>query len=77
MDFAHEDLEQEYWVQIEDDQKMYDQVAADGSLTVLEQTDEIYQATIDAAKPVWNQIADEIGADIVDAYLATAGKTRS
>ena len=77
VDFAHEDLEQEYWVQIEDDQRMYDQVAADGSLTVLEQTDEIYQATIDAAKPVWNQIADEIGADIVDAYLATAGKTRS
>ena len=76
IDFAKEDLEQEYWNQIEDDQKLYEQIAAEGSMTVLDYTDEIKAALQEAGKPVWSTIADAIGADIVDAYLATAGQTR-
>ncbi|WP_434310433.1 TRAP transporter substrate-binding protein [Hominifimenecus sp. rT4P-3] len=45
-------------------------------ITVLPVTDEIREAFREAAKPVWNEIADAIGADIVDTYLATGGNTR-
>ena len=76
IDFAKEDLEQEYWVQIDDNKAKFDQIEADGSMVILEYTDEIKAAMQEAGKPVWNEIADKIGADIVDSYLASAGQSR-
>ena len=41
------------------------------SLEVLEYTDEFKAAMKEAAKPVYEQIAADIGSDVTDAYLAT------
>ena len=76
IDFAQEDLEQEYWMQIDDNARLYEQIAAEGSMTVLEYTDEIKEALVAAGKPVWDQVAKSVGEDVVDAYLATGGQSR-
>lgn len=76
IDFMKEDLEQEYWVQIENDKEIYAKFAEDKSITVLPYTDAIKTALTNAGRPVWNTIAKSVGADIVDKYLATAGQKR-
>lgn len=45
-------------------------------MTVLDYTDDIKAALTEAGMPVWSQIADAIGTEIVDAYLATGGQSR-
>lgn len=46
----------------------------DGEITVLEMTDEIQAAITEAAEPVWDMVAENVGQDIVDEFLACAGQ---
>lgn len=45
-------------------------------ITVLPVTDDMLSAFRDAAKPIWDDIAANLGDEIVNNYLATAGITR-
>ena len=71
VEFAQEDLYNEYeHAEVEDAnaaEKMGD------AITILTQTDEIFQAMQDAAKPVWDMIRADIGDEMCDAYLEAAG----
>ena len=74
IDFAHEDLYNEYLNVEKDDADTW--AAVGDSVTKLEYTDEIFQAMQEAAKPVWDSISADIGSEMCDAYLAAAGITR-
>ncbi len=54
------------------DQESLDEVS--DQMTVLEMTDEIQEAVVAAGEPVWDMVAEDIGEDVVDTFLACAGK---
>lgn len=43
-------------------------------MTVLEMNEEIQAAVTAAAEPVWDMVSEDIGQDIVDEFLACAGR---
>ncbi len=45
-------------------------------ITILECTDEIFQAFRTAAEPVWDSVREDIGDELPDAYLEAAGITQ-
>lgn len=74
VDFANNYTKAAYDSSAQDIQDSLDKIG-DG-ITVLPVTDDMQAAFKEAAKPIWNDVADAVGADIVDQYLATAGITR-
>lgn len=70
-DFAGDFLYKNYEA---DEQIQADAITNMGDgITILPYTDEIQAAMKTAAEPVYEQIAADIGSDITEAYLATAG----
>ena len=45
-------------------------------MKILDYTDDIKTAFIKAARPVWDSIAQSVGAEITDKYLATGNQKR-
>lgn len=74
IDFAHQDNYDEYVIQLEDDKRV--RAEMEDNVKFLEETPEIYSTMVEAAKPVWDQIATAVGDDLVDSYLKAAGIQR-
>lgn len=69
--FSEEFMKQVYEATAQIDQNAYDAIG-DG-ITTLEFTDDLFKAMQEAAKPVWETIKTDIGADLAEAYLKAGG----
>ena len=69
--FAEAFLEQSYEQNTQIEQNAF--AAIGDGITTLEFTDDIFNAMQEAAKPVWESIKSDIGAEMPDAYLKAGG----
>ena len=69
--FSEEFMKQVYEATAQIDQNAYDAIG-DG-ITTLEFTDDLFKAMQEAAKPVWETIKTDVGADLAEAYLKAGG----